>query len=192
MVVDTPWVTDSAGGAGGVEAGLAMELARGLNARPKWVHGPEAELMEALERRELDLVIGGVTGKLPWKSQVAFTKPYYTDTLTVGMAAGTPAPAALKGQRVAVEDRGPAASHVRSMGATPVPVADLAHPPAGLVAAPAWRLAALHLTGTQIVLAKEPHVFAAAPGENGFLMRVETLLRSRKAQVPALLRKAAR
>jgi ABC-type amino acid transport substrate-binding protein len=80
MVVDTPWVTDSAGVAGGVEGALARGLAARLRARPHWVRAPEATLMESLKNRDLDLVVGGVTAKSPYATEVGFTHPYYTDT----------------------------------------------------------------------------------------------------------------
>src|SRR5215218_2020046 len=92
MVVDTPWVTDSAGGAGGVEAALVTELARRLQARPRWVRAPEARLMESLKSRDLDLVIGGLSAKSPYAKEIGLTRPYYTDTIAVGATAGARAP----------------------------------------------------------------------------------------------------
>jgi ABC-type amino acid transport substrate-binding protein len=35
-------------------------------------------LLEALEARELDLVIGGLTSTTPWAGRVALTRPYET------------------------------------------------------------------------------------------------------------------
>src|SRR3954451_19430078 len=60
IVVDTPWVTDSADGAGGVGAALVRTLASRLGARVQWVRGTESELLQTLSKRELDLVIGGL------------------------------------------------------------------------------------------------------------------------------------
>ena len=48
-------------------------------ARVDWVRGPAPKLMLALRDRQLDLVIGGLTSHLPWKQEVAFTRPYYRD-----------------------------------------------------------------------------------------------------------------
>ena len=66
-------------------------------------------------------VIGGLRAPSPWKQQVAFTRPFYVDTLRPR---------------------------------------------------------------------KDEHVLAVAPGENAFLMRVESMLIARQAEVPALLRRS--
>jgi polar amino acid transport system substrate-binding protein len=190
MVVDTPWVTDSAGGAGGVEAALVGEIARGLNARPEWVRAPESKLLEALKTRQLDLVIGGFSAKTPWSKEVAITKPYYTDSLVVATSGGAAVPASLKHQRVYVTRGDPAGGYVQKQGATPVYVGDLEHAGPGLVAAPAWRLAALHRTPAGVQLHTEAHVLAAAPGENAWLLHVDTVLLARRGRVPGLLRGA--
>src|SRR5437764_14048952 len=55
VVVDTPWVTDSAGGFGGVEAGLVRSLARSLEADIVWTRGQQSDLLETLHRRQLDI-----------------------------------------------------------------------------------------------------------------------------------------
>jgi polar amino acid transport system substrate-binding protein len=79
MVVDTPWVTDSANGAGGVEGTLAYVIADDLKARIDWHRGGESRLLERLHRRELDLVIAGLTKGSPWARKVALTRPYHRD-----------------------------------------------------------------------------------------------------------------
>jgi polar amino acid transport system substrate-binding protein len=83
-----PWVTDSNGTLGGVEVRLVNDLARTIGARVAWTRQPEAELMEALHQRELDLVVGGLTASEPWAKQVAFTHPYHVDTVGVGVTPG--------------------------------------------------------------------------------------------------------
>ena len=80
FAVDTPWVVDSSGMAGGVEGRIVASLARGLGARIEWTHGHESELLTALHDRELDIVVGGLTADSPWKEKVAFTKPYHVDS----------------------------------------------------------------------------------------------------------------
>jgi polar amino acid transport system substrate-binding protein len=192
LVAAPPWVVDSGGGAvGGVEVALVGALARELGARVRWVRAPESHLMESLHRRELDLVIGGVTATSPWAKQVALTRPYYTDTVAVGVAAGAASPASLEGRTVAVEAGSPVAADVRSHGATPLGVDDLRRE-AGPVAAPTWRLAALGRDRVLAELREERHVLAAPPGENAWLVRVERLLHARERAVPGMLRAAAR
>lgn len=71
VVVDTPWTTDSAGAVGGIESALVRSLAEELSARIDWVRGGETQLLTALQHREMDLVIGGLTATSPWQQQVA-------------------------------------------------------------------------------------------------------------------------
>lgn len=80
VVVDTPWTTDSAAGAGGIEPALVRSLADSLGTRIVWVRGPEGNLLSSLEKRQLDLVIGGLNAKSPWAQRVALTRPFYIDT----------------------------------------------------------------------------------------------------------------
>src|SRR4051812_6615567 len=82
-VADTPWVTDSAQQAGGVEGAIARTLARQLNASIVWHSAPSSTLLESLNQRELDLVLGDLSAKSPWKQQVALTRPFFTDTIEV-------------------------------------------------------------------------------------------------------------
>lgn len=188
IVVDTPWVTDSAGGAGGIEGALVRALATDVHARIQWIHATEASLLESLHGRELDVVIGGFTMKSPYAKQVAFTKPYYTDTILVAGAPGGVAPQRVKGLRVAVLQGDPAAVAIRKKDGTPLPVLDLAATREA-VAAPTWRLAQLSRTGNpELALAQQKHVLAVPPGENAWLVRVERMLRDHKGQVPTLLR----
>jgi polar amino acid transport system substrate-binding protein len=77
-----PWVTVHDDRMDGIEPRLIEELARGLGARAVWRRGGESEILEMLHRRELDIVAGGLTADSPWKGQVAFTRPYFTDTAT--------------------------------------------------------------------------------------------------------------
>ena len=91
FAVDTPWVTDSGGEAGGVEGRIVNGLARALGARIEWTHGHESELLNALHDRELDLVVGGLTADSPWRAKVAFTRPYHVDSGVVLRSPGAKA-----------------------------------------------------------------------------------------------------
>lgn len=42
--------------------------------------GSSDELMEKLERFELDIVVGGYTENSPWRNRVAFSRPWYVDS----------------------------------------------------------------------------------------------------------------
>jgi polar amino acid transport system substrate-binding protein len=192
FAVDSPWTTDSAGGAGGVEAALVRTLARGIGARIEWVHGQQGELLEALRHRDLDLVIGGLSGKSPWSTQVGFTRPYYTDTVVVGGAPTAAPPASIAHTQVAVLPGDAAASAIRGKDGTPVVVRELASSNLP-VAAPTWRLAQLgRRPNVDLVLMQTPHVLAAPPGENAWLVHIEQLLIAEQDSVPGLLRQVAR
>lgn len=74
-----PWTVISNGAVEGIEPGIVDRIARGMQARASYRRGAESELLEALERRELDLVVAGLTDDSPWKGRVALTKPYDSD-----------------------------------------------------------------------------------------------------------------
>src|SRR5690606_19201346 len=71
-----PWTRLSGSDVQGVEAELLKELAAGLDARIQWTRASESELFELLEKRKLDVVIGGVISSTPWSHQAALTQPY--------------------------------------------------------------------------------------------------------------------
>ncbi len=50
-------------------------FAQELGASPVWMHASAEALFLALERHELDLVIGGVYGDTPWRGRIALSKP---------------------------------------------------------------------------------------------------------------------
>lgn len=70
-----PW-TELRGERGGLEVELVEGFARSLGARVDWREGAEAELVEDLEMGQLDLVVGGLTARSPWKRNAALTRPY--------------------------------------------------------------------------------------------------------------------
>jgi polar amino acid transport system substrate-binding protein len=74
-----PWVVMTATGPAGIEPELVGRLAHGIGARPVYRRGSESELLEALDRRELDLVVGGLREDSPWRGRVALTRPYYVE-----------------------------------------------------------------------------------------------------------------
>ena len=190
VVIDSPWTKDSAGVIGGIEVGMARALAESLGARIEWIRAPEGELLAALQHRELDLVIGGLRATSPWKQRVALTRPFYVDTVSIGGAANQPPPATLDKVSVSLVQGDPAAAEVRKRGGVPafVPRLDSVRGP---VAAPTWKLAQLgRRENPALRLIEDQHVLAAAPGENAFLMRVESMLIARQGEVPALLRQS--
>jgi polar amino acid transport system substrate-binding protein len=62
----------------GVEVRLLEDFAGRLRARVRYMRGSEEELVEQLREGALDVVIGGITKRTPWKKEVAPTRPYAT------------------------------------------------------------------------------------------------------------------
>ncbi len=72
-----PWVElDSSGEPSGTEPALVEAFAEQLDADVEWTAGSEAVLLDALDRGELDLVIGGFLDDTPWAEDGAITRPY--------------------------------------------------------------------------------------------------------------------
>lgn len=65
----------------GREVDLVEEFAETIDAEIDWTVGSEEALVRALERDDLDLVIGGLTDATPWLSHAGVTRPYdeFTD-----------------------------------------------------------------------------------------------------------------
>ncbi|HEX8429991.1 MAG TPA: hypothetical protein VF625_01845, partial [Longimicrobium sp.] len=152
----------------------------------EWVPGGESELLMALEARQLELVVGGLAGTGPWKDRLGLTRPFYTDTVVLGVRPGAPAPV-LRGARVGVERGTMIGAVLEGEGATPVTVASL-RSFAGPVAGPVWRLGAAGFSPAGPPLHREPRVWAVPPGENGWLATVERFLAGREGEVGAMLR----
>lgn len=71
-----PWVRLDDDRVEGIEAELTTAWADELGARVTWRRGAEAELVEALHRRELDLVAAGFDSGTPHRKKLALTQPY--------------------------------------------------------------------------------------------------------------------
>lgn len=95
--------------------------------------------MEALERFELNLVIGGLTEKTPWSRQVGLTKPYFEERVPVGVPASMQPPEEFEGLQVAAKRGEDAAAYLKKKGATPLPADDLSMV-TGPAAATDWKL----------------------------------------------------
>jgi polar amino acid transport system substrate-binding protein len=181
-----PWVVLGSSGVGGVEAGLVRDWADGLRARVEWVQGSENELLQALERRELDLVITGLTADSPWSGQVGFTRAYFTETYRVGLPPGAEASPNWRGATVAFDPGRPLlAAYLRSAGADPLPAEKPA--PGTPVAGPEWRLQKAGLSPVGKKLSTARHAIATAAGENALLLDLDRFLAAHESEVPARL-----
>jgi len=188
-----PWV-DLADPAnpGGVEPELVRRFADRLNAEIDWIDGSEEELIGALKEGQLDLVVGGLTKKTPWKKEASLTWPYLKTRLVVGAPPGTSLPEDLDGVPVAFE-RGSEAGGLleRKTGARAVAV-DQLDDARGAVAAGEWRLPDLGLRATGVELAEHQHVMALPLGENAWLVELERFLLRRTGEIRALLAREGR
>src|SRR5262245_12146161 len=72
-----PWVIRTKSEPAGAEVELIREFAASERVVPTWTWGSETQLMHALKRFELDLVIGGLLVPSPWNAEVGLTTPYY-------------------------------------------------------------------------------------------------------------------
>jgi polar amino acid transport system substrate-binding protein len=193
ITASEPWATMEGGRPGGVEVELVERFAAELGATVEWVDGSEADLMAALEVRELDLVVGGLTADTPWQAKAAITRSYATTRVVVAIPASQPPPADIAGLRVAVEAGSDAAGILEDKtDAIPIRVADVTKVKGSAVAVDEWLLDGLGLRDTGVHLSKAKHVMAAPLGENAFLVRLERFLIAHQAEVPALLDAAAR
>ena len=188
ITASEPWTTLEGGRPGGVEVALVERFAQELGARVEWVDGSEADLIGALEMRELDLVVGGLTAATPWQTRAAITRSYATTRVVVAVPASQPLPEDLAGMRVAVEAGTDAAGILEDKtDAIPVRVPDVTQVRGSAVAIDEWRLADLDLRDTGVHLSKVKHVMATPMGENAFLVRLERFLIAHQDEVPALL-----
>jgi polar amino acid transport system substrate-binding protein len=188
ITASEPWTTLEDGRPGGVEVALVERFAQELGARVEWVDGSEADLIGALEVRELDLVVGGLTADTPWQTKAAITRSYATTRIVVAVPASQPLPEDIAGMRVAVEAGTDAAGILEDKtDAIPVRVPDVTRVRGSAVAIDEWLLADLDLRDTGVHLSKVKHVMATPMGENAFLVRLERFLIAHQDEMPALL-----
>jgi hypothetical protein len=76
VVENPPWVRFESDSISGLEVELIEAWAKGLGARVIWRRGPEADLVDALHRREIDVLVAGFDSRTPYGSKLAPTQPY--------------------------------------------------------------------------------------------------------------------
>lgn len=183
-----PWAWMKDGQAHGVEAELMRRFARRMDAQVKWVPGTETNLLETLERFELDVVIGGLHRSSPWRNRIGFTRRYHTSRLMIGLPEGMNAVKSLSGREIAVEAHTPAVRLVRERDGHPVALERRA---TQLVAAPDWRLEQWGYEPAEPILQRNRHVLAVPPGENRWLMTLERFLHAQRGNMDELIRSQA-
>lgn len=186
LVENPTWVIRTQSEPAGAEVELARAFAGSIGAQPQWFWGGEQEHMQALQRFELDLVIGGLDDRNPWLKKVGVTRPYFEDRVLVGAAPGAAFPDTLKNLAVAAEAGDEVAGLLRKKDARPLRVGqvDGSHGP---IAAPDWELERLGFVPTRFELLKRKHVIATPPGENAWLQRLGDFLYDRRSEIRGLL-----
>ena len=191
-----PFVQPAPGGdPKGVEVELVTRFAESLEASVEWVEGSESDLMAALEGRQLDIVIAGLTRRSEWQRSAALTRPYLTTQVVIA-APDARAAAELSddlgGQRIAVEANSPEAAKLeQDTDAVVVPVDDLAAVD-GPVAVPDYLLDDLGLVRTDAELDEHEHAMAVSMGENAFLVALERFLLDREDEAAEILEREGR
>lgn len=183
-----PWTIRTSGEPEGAEPELVRGFAADVHAKHvAWVPGAAEDLLGALERRDLDLVIGGLAADDPWTKRIGPTRAYYTERLCVGTTDDEPhfEP---KGRRITTHDGEPLAAVLTKKGADVVRVPILRREDAP-IGAPEWQI---HAWGLHVAACPEEraHILAVAPGENAFALRLERVLATRRHEVPTLLKQA--
>ena len=186
--VNEPWV---AAEGEGLEADLVERLAEHLRADVEWVEMSEEEQLAALERKTIDVGIGGYTSDSQLKRKVALTRSYVSTHLEVATPAGRDLADDLEGEHVAVEAHSDGEGRLRqTTKAVVLPVESITDAPEDADAVAAWdyELDDLRLRPTNKELLKERHVWALPPGENAWQVEVEGWLLDRGAEISKSLR----
>lgn len=82
LLEDPPWVVVDGEEVSGLDVELVRELAAQLDAEVRFSRRPDA--LEALAAYELDLVVGRLDDKDPWRHELGFTRPYFDGAICVG------------------------------------------------------------------------------------------------------------
>jgi polar amino acid transport system substrate-binding protein len=196
-----PWAIYDEGEAEGTEVRILEAFAEEIDAEIEWHQGTEEDLMTALELRELDVVIGGLTSTNPWSAMVALTHPYLTTSVVVAVPDGDEIPEDIAGMGIAVEKGTEQAGILEKEDAKPVPVDDVAtqveREGTGSVTFDAfaienWLIDDLDLEDTDVTLIETDHVMATPMGENAWLVRLERFLLTNEEEIESILDEEAR
>ncbi|HVM35574.1 MAG TPA: transporter substrate-binding domain-containing protein [Actinomycetota bacterium] len=190
VTASPPWVLLGPGGPRGVEVTLVEQLAAETGATVEWVEGSEESLLAALELRELDLVVGGLTSTNPWAGKITLTHPYLTTAAVIAVPQGAEVPEDIAGVEVAAETGTEIAGLLEKTDARIRIVDDIADAP-GAAAIDNYLVDDLDLVDTGVRLAERDHVWAVASGENAWLTHVERFLLVREDEILNLLDEVA-
>ena len=181
-----PWTAWSGDEPSGVEVELVKEFAAEIDSEIFWVEGSEAEVIEALEAGELDLVIGGLTSTSPWSrwrlSPIPTSPPRSSWRFRTVRRCRTTWRMWTSQSREAAA----AGGILEKTDANPLIVEDIAQAE-GPAAVENWLLDDLDLVETDVTLEETDHVMAVRMGENDWMTELETYLLERQDVVERLL-----
>jgi hypothetical protein len=173
-----PWTVVADGRIEGVEPALVTQWAQSLGTKARFITGPADDLVEGLYRRELDVLVMGMTDKTPHSGKLALSQPYLEVKTNVGVAPGQTPLADWTGQRIAVDPgRLDLVSRVRELKAEPVPM-DGGGTPVPIAAGYDFELERRGLKPTEDELSTERRVMAVIPGESALLLSLDQFLQA--------------
>lgn len=167
LTENPPWVVRREDGPAGLEPDIIRSLAERLNAEIRWHWGSEDRLLAALQHRQLDLVIGGLTNSSRLSQQAALTRPYYQSRYT-----GIPLPTSLEGLEVAIPPVNHMYTALKERNAKPIKVASITRAE-GPVAGPTWWLSAHGLVAGPWEIITDKQVMALPKGENAWMLALQ-------------------
>lgn len=180
-----PWVTrapDSA--AAGAEAELVERFAASMGVRVEWYWGQQEALLSALERFELDLVVGGLKRDTRFSKHVGMSDPWHVERWGIGIPSAMQAPATLRGLTIELAPESMLITKLQKAGAEARPTASWRRSSSAL-AAPLHILQERKLNVIDAELDEQELVIATPPGENRWLGQLQRFL---AREAPALER----
>ena len=173
-----PWTVVAEGRVEGVEPALVAQWAQSLGTSARFITGPSDDLVEALYKRELDVLVTGMTDKTPHSGKLALSQPYLEVTTNIGVAPGQTPLADWTGQRIAVDPgRHDLVAEVRELEAEPVPLNE-GGSPVPIMAGYDFELERRGLKPTDDELSTERRVIAVIPGESALLLSLDQFLQA--------------
>lgn len=154
------------------------------------VEGSESDLMEALDGRQPDVVIAGLTRRSVWVNAAALTRPYLTTQSVIAAPDAATAERLsedLGGERIAVEANSPEAAKLEMDTDAVVVGVDSLEGVQGPAAVHDYLLDDLGLVRTDAELDEHEHAMAVSLGENAMLVALDRFLLDREARAGELL-----
>jgi polar amino acid transport system substrate-binding protein len=188
-----PWVNLDGSEPAGVEPTIVRRFAETIDAEIHWVQGDSEELVEALERGQLDVVIAGITRTSLYKRKAALTRPYVDTELLLAHPKGEEMPDEDHDVRIAVESDSQEAGlldHKTDYGLLELDSLEGVNRPA--LVWDYWLDDLPHMESTGEDLIDEEHALAVRLGENAFMTELERFLLDREGEWRGLVNREGR